>query len=291
MASCLCQAYQVQYSEFRSTNSYVRGIVWQRPLLDIYCMQNTTRNMISPDLPEHTDEADGTIVLRQLNKRSTVRVKRYEFEIFVRMVFYDEISHLSSFNAVCRPIVHLKDSAMKQNEILSFYTYSIPNGRRAFMPVKSGWSRHFIYTDRHVKNQLGFGGNMLFVKLNDGRIVVTNDLWEDKEGWVSAVPAGSLIGMILKTHVCYPKSTESLVALFGMLVHPIKPTEGFDSRWTIKSGLSDFEAYQLSDQQPPRCYLDSFQDRRRTRNSLQRTGRFGRRRPRANTGVHLVCQR
>lgn len=98
---------------------------------------------------------------------------------------------------------------------------------------------------------LGYSGSMMFVKLSDGRIVVTNDLWDDTDSWVSAVPTGSLIGKMLKTHICSPKSKQALVALLEMLVDPGKLEDGCGARWVMKSGLSDIEARDLA-----RQYID-----------------------------------
>ena len=130
---------------------------------------------------------------------------------------------------------------MERDEALSFYRYSTPRTRTRFEPIKSGWTRCIIYTNRYTPATLGNAGQMMFVKLSDGRIVVTNDLWDAFEGWVSAVPAGSLLGRMLDTHVCSPKSKEALLALFEMLVDPGKPQDGINRRWTMKLGLSDIE--------------------------------------------------
>jgi hypothetical protein len=87
---------------------------------------------------------------------------------------------------------------------------------------------------------------MYFIKLSDGRVVVTNDLWKDTDSWVSAVPTGALIGQKLVTRICQPKSKEALFTLLGMLVNPGGRSEGWDPIWKTKSGLSDKEAYTLT---------------------------------------------
>jgi hypothetical protein len=85
---------------------------------------------------------------------------------------------------------------------------------------------------------LGHGGSMMFIKLRDGRVVATNDLWNDKQGWVSAVSAGALTGWKMSTRVSQHKSKEALSTLFGVLKQ--------GTFWRVKSGLSDAEAHALS---------------------------------------------
>jgi len=135
---------------------------------------------------------------------------------------------------------------MNNKEALSFYLFSTRERVRHFEPRRSGWSRHVIYRGRHVQGHLGYNGTLHFIKLSDGRVVATNDLWEDLDGWVSAVPNRALIGYKLATKWCRPKSKDALSTLMSLLEYPIERRKGFDSTWRIRSGLCDAEAYKLS---------------------------------------------
>ena len=81
---------------------------------------------------------------------------------------------------------------------------------------------------------------MCFIKLSDGRIIATNDLWHDTShdyGWSRSVPNGALVGVSLGTRMCRPKSIEALkLIMHMMLVH--------HTFCILKSGLSDLEAYE-----------------------------------------------
>lgn len=124
--------------------------------------------------------------------------------------------------------------------VLSFYMFATNKQSRSRTtirkknePVKSGWCRQVIYKDCPRQNHSDLGsyhdvGNIKFIKLSDGRVIVTNDLrgggedtTDDDHGssWVSAVPDGALIGCILSTRVCQPKSIDALTCLMKLLNH------------------------------------------------------------------------
>ena len=139
---------------------------------------------------------------------------------------------------------------MNNKEALSFYLFSSQERVRQLEPRRSGWSRHVIYRGRHIQGHLGFNGIMHFIKLSDGRVVVTNDLWEDIDGWVSAVPKRALIGYKLATKWCRPRSKEALSTLMDLVEDRSGHREGLNPVWRIRSGLSDAEAYELSERFP-----------------------------------------
>lgn len=126
-----------------------------------------------------------------------------------------------------------------KEEVVSFYVFFV-NQR------KSGWERRVIYRDRRMSYTLGHSGAMHFIKLSDGRIVATNDLWcETHDGWVSSVPPGALIGENLSTHLCRPKSKSTLATLLCLLEDPGETASSTNAVWKTKSELSDIEAYKL----------------------------------------------
>lgn len=67
---------------------------------------------------------------------------------------------------------------------------------------------------------LGYKGSVIFVSLSDGRVIVTNDLWDGKPwggGWVLSVPDGALTGVKLSTQVYQPKTKRDMSTLLSDL--------------------------------------------------------------------------
>lgn len=104
---------------------------------------------------------------------------------------------------------------------------------------QTGWTKCMIHDGRHLPSELGCCGSMQFIKLTDGRIIVTNDLWYIDWCWTSSVPTGSLIGFSLKTRVCHIRSLHSLNVILDLMdvVH---------TNCRLRSGLTDREAYTYS---------------------------------------------
>lgn len=111
---------------------------------------------------------------------------------------------------------------MSQEEAIVFYRQSSRASLRDSERNQSGWQRCIIYENRHSPGYLGFGGAMNFCKLSDGRVVLTNDLWDEvrgeNRGWVSAVPRGALIGYKLSTRVCQPVTKAGTRALARLVI-------------------------------------------------------------------------
>lgn len=107
----------------------------------------------------------------------------------------------------------------------------------------SGWSRQVVY--QRQRPGLGYGGSMQFFKLEDGRLILTNDLWDQshiKGGWVSSVPYGELVGHKMATRVCQLKTKEAIDALVAAV------TEYQGNAFSIrKDSLSDKQAYDLKE--------------------------------------------
>eukprot|EP01068_Selenidium_serpulae_P010002 Selendium_serpulae@DN5369_c0_g1_i1.p1 len=131
--------------------------------------------------------------------------------------------------------------------VVSFYT---PRAKRSLlfkqgaleMPT-SGWERSVIYGDQHYEDldSLGYCGGMWFIKLSDGRIIATNDLWD--ESWSPSVPTGALVGVRLNTKMCRPKSNKTM----GVILDLLSECHA-GGRLTLKSGLTDKEAFDLTDE-------------------------------------------
>lgn len=134
---------------------------------------------------------------------------------------------------------------MNKNVALSFYIGSPQRSIKSYEPPKSGWQRCVIYQGRHLPRDLGCSGSMMFFKLSDGRVILTNDLWYD-DLYVSILPEGAIVGYPLNTRVCRPLSREASDSLAEMLQQPGRQQKGFDPIWRTKSNLSDEEAYELT---------------------------------------------
>jgi len=92
-----------------------------------------------------------------------------------------------------------------------------------------------------------------FIKLTEGRVIVTNDLWYLDRCWSSSVPTGSLIGVSLKTRVCHIQSLDSLNVILDLMdvVH---------TNCRLRSGLTDREAYTYSrNPELPQCTPRKYQ--------------------------------
>lgn len=130
---------------------------------------------------------------------------------------------------------------MNHDEAISFYSFEKQSRlRRGDQPV-SGWDRCVIYKGRHWKARLGVVGNMFFIKLSDGRVVLTNDLWfpSDNSNRVTPLPQGYIVGYRLNTKNCLIKTKAALEALLSI----VKVRE--DGHFSTMTGLSDQEAYAL----------------------------------------------
>ena len=131
----------------------------------------------------------------------------------------------------------------EDEEALSFYLCSpkrwLVNGEEASL----GWSRQVVYAGKHYFD-LGHGGGMFFFKLSDGRVLLTNDLWDDshRREWLSSVPKNAFIGHKLATKVCQLKSKDAIAALLDLVDEHGSRFGNF----TIQRGiLSDERAYAL----------------------------------------------
>jgi len=132
---------------------------------------------------------------------------------------------------------------MNRSVALSFYQCSSKSTLRGSELSTSGWQRCKVYDGRHWTKDLGVAGSMFFIKLSDGRIIATNDLWHDTSGdygWSRSVPNGALVGVSLGTRMCRPKSTKALNLIMDMMVD-------HHTFCHLKSGLSDREAYEQND--------------------------------------------
>ncbi|CAB9530663.1 expressed unknown protein [Seminavis robusta] len=139
-----------------------------------------------------------------------------------------------------------------ETEAISFFVATEPRTFRPNEPARLGWERHIIYKNRRWPNHLGYGAAMIFLKLSDGRIVLTNDLWaggtSDSQNYIVAqLPPNALIGVILsETRICQPKTKAALQGLLELLKRPLDPIIHVHSVWRTKTGLTDEQAWDLA---------------------------------------------
>lgn len=86
---------------------------------------------------------------------------------------------------------------MKAVEGISFYVASTQSRRRNEELNRSG-----SLGGTGVTQDLGYGVGMKLFKLSDGRVLLTNNLWNDMDGWVTFVPDGGLFGYRQETRIC-----------------------------------------------------------------------------------------
>lgn len=135
---------------------------------------------------------------------------------------------------------------MNKDVTLSFCVFSSKSRLAKGEQVASGWQRCTIYKGRHVRGARGFSRSVIFIKLSNGKLIVTNDLWDDtsEQGWVHAVPEGALVGHKLSTRVCHPRSQAAIDVLLGLLV----PRRWETAPYVTRKGLTDEEAHNLENQ-------------------------------------------
>lgn len=125
---------------------------------------------------------------------------------------------------------------------ISFYQKASKSSLRRGEEPQTGWQRQTIYSGRHMVNDLGCASSFFIIKLSDGRIIATNDLWNDTSfaGWSTHVPNGALVGASLETNLCGPMSKEDLTCLVNLICPRSSENYIF-----VRSDLTDKQAYEM----------------------------------------------
>ena len=114
---------------------------------------------------------------------------------------------------------------------VTYYDRGVLNrGAAAGAPVprKTGWSPCRVFKKQRMPGDtLGYGGAISFIKLSDGRVICTNDLWMGNSEWCSSVPQGAMTGYKLPTWCCKIRTREALDLLLSVL----KP---WGSLWKVR---------------------------------------------------------